>query len=283
MNRLILPFVAACCGYGLFFWGQERAFEQDYMVLNPAPPVQLLRVVSGYGRQLVSEAIFVQAAVYVGGKADDLNSDADAPILAHNYMTAAQLYPQFKDTYYHAQSFLAGLDEVNTRTVNDMLALGWKTDRSNFLYPLFQGFNYFSYLDEPGEAAKVFYDASVAPNAPPFFSRMAVLLQAEGGELEASLASLEVLAKAERDELRRGKYEEEMAMFRQALEVQRAANDFTAVNQHPPETLAELVPDYIAELPDFGKAFEMTWNPPNVGLRRERVGGFQGMRKPKAQ
>lgn len=284
MNGRFFALAAALLvAYGLFFLGQERAFRQDYMTLNPVPPVQLLRVASGYARQLVSESIFVHSAVYVGGKLEELDPDDDAPILAHNYMTAAQLYPQFRDTYYHAQSFLAGLDEASTRTVNEMLALGWKTDRSNFLYPFFQGFNCFSYLDEPGEAANIFYDASLAPNAPPLFSHMAVLLRAEGGELRVGLGSLEILAKAESDEKRRERYEEEIDMFRKALKVQQAADDFTAVNRRPPVDLKELVPDYITELPDFGAAFEMTWNPPNVGMRRERVGSFQGVRRPKKE
>lgn len=297
MQKRIWSFVAAalvaCCGYGLFFAAQEYAFKGDIVTLKPAPPVKMLQVVTGYGRQLTAEILFVQGAVFIGGLHQDLDPQGNARVLAHNYMTAVQLYPQFRDTYYHAQSFLAGLDEESTRKVNDMLEIAWKTyrnrftDRNRFIYPFFEGFNCFSYLNDRKRAAEIFAEVSLkqnenAPkqneNAPKFFEHMSVLLRAEGGELAAGLESLQLLVQTTDDPVRKEKYEEEIGMFQQAIKVQQAVQDFFARNQRYPTTLEELIPDYLESLPDFKNVFELVWNPPQVELHRPRLKGFQGVR-----
>lgn len=277
---LVTAIITACCGYGLLFLLQERAFKATHANLKPVPPVQLLRVATGYGRQLAAEVIFVQASVFVGGLHEDLDPQGNAPVLAYNYLTTAQLYPEFRDTYYHAQSFLAGLDEGNTRKTNEILAIARKNDRNNFLYPFFQGFNCFSYLHDLKQAVAIFSETSLIPDAPPFFEHMAILLRAEGGELEAGLASLQILVQTTDDQERRKKYEEEIGMFNQALVVQKAVNDFFARHQRYPAKLEELVPSYLTELPDFHGVFELGWQAPNVELHRPRVRAFEGVRKP---
>ena len=200
------------------------------------------------------------------------------PALAHNYKVIAQLNPKFIDTYYYTQSFLAGFDEASTEAANDILAIGRSAYPESPLYPFFQAFNLFSYLQRPDEAAAIFFEASRIPNAPPGFAHMAVLLKAEGGELEASLYSLQVLMRATEDPHRRELYGKEIAMFRQALEVQKAVGAFVVRNQRYPHTLNELVPLYLPTLPDFGDSFDLTWNAPNVGLKRPRLQGSEGMR-----
>ena len=292
MQKRIWSFVAAalvaCCGYGLFFAAQEYAFKGDIVTLKPAPPVKMLQVVTGYGRQLTAETLFVQAAVFMGGLHQDLDPQGNARILAHNYMTAVQLYPQFRDTYYHAQSFLAGLDEESTRKVNDMLEIARKTrktDKDRFIYPFFEGFNCFSYLNDSKRAAEIFAETSRLRrlqddenDALKFFEHMSILLRAEGGELAAGLESLQFLVRNTDDPIRKKKYEEEISMFQQAIKVQQAVQDFFARNQRYPVTLEELIPDYLEALPDFKNIFELVWNPPQVELHRPRVKGFQGVR-----
>lgn len=274
--------VAAFCmvlfGYGLFFAAQEKFFEQSYAQLKAVPSAQMMRIFTGYGRQLMAEVIFVQSAVFLGGLPAGTDHAAYMPTLAHNYKAAAQLYPKFNDTYYYAQSFLAGFDEASTRAANEILALGWAAYPDRPLYPFFQAFNLFSYLQQPTEAAAVFLEASRIPDAPPGFAHMAVLLKAEGGELEASLYSLQVLMRTTDDPERKELYTKEIDMFKQALEVQKAVSTFVMRNQRYPQTLEELVPTYLPALPDFGSSFDLTWNAPNVGLKRPRLRGADGLR-----
>ena len=264
--------------YGLLFVAQERAFEQGYTQLKPVPSAQMMRIVTGYGRQLMAEVTFVQSAVFLGGIPASIDHTTYMPTLAHNYKAIAALYPKFNDTYYYAQSFLAGFDEASTKAANDVLAIGWAAYPQSPLYPFFQAFNHFSYLQQPAEAADIFFKASHVPNAPPGFAHMAVLLKAEGGELEASLYSLQVLMRATDDPHRREMYSKEIEMFKQALEVQKAVGAFVVRNQRYPQSLDELVPSYLPALPDFGDSFDLTWNAPNVGLKRPRLQGSDGMR-----
>ena len=57
-----------------------------------------------------------------------------------------------------------------------------------------------------------------------------------------------------------------------AFSVQKAVNAFQVERMRTPTTLDELVPDYLPALPDFGRAFELTWKPPVVGLKRPMPG-----------
>ena len=86
--------------------------------------------------------------------------------------------------------------------------------------------------------------------------------------LEASILSLMALTKSTEDEAIRQRYREEMEMFKSALAVQKAVNAFQIARMRTPATLDELVPEFLPALPTFGQAFELTWNPPVVGLKR---------------
>lgn len=269
MKKSVLVLLLASLGLYLgIFVAQEKVFEQVYKPLQPVPPAPFLQVTSGYSRQLAAEALFIQAAVFLGGLPNGADPDSYGDALAHNFLQITTLYPEFADPYYFAQSYLAHISPELTRKVNNILAIGRKADPSNLIYPFFQAFNHFDYLSEPLEAAGIFREASQLPKAPPMFKHLAVILEAEGGEIEASLLSLQALLRSSSDENVRKRYEEEIAMLQQAIAVQKAVSAFTSQNQRYPGTLEELVPDYISELPDFGTAFELIYNPPRVGLIR---------------
>lgn len=269
-------------GYGYFFIVQEKAFQKEYIYLKALPSVSAIRLLTGYGHQLAAEIAFVQSSVFLGGLPVGSDPRTYMPILAHNYKTVAKLYPEFIDTYYYAQSYLAGVQSIvigvdveATRAANSILAVGRIAEPNNLIYPFFQGFNHFSYLNEPQEAAKIYREASQIPKAPPVFAHMATLMQAEGGELEASVYGLEILMRTTNDRYRRELYAEEIRMFKQALEVQKAVGAFLMRNQRYPRTLDELVPLYIPALPDFDSAFDLAWSAPNVSLKRKGVKRYE--------
>ena len=90
--------------------------------------------------------------------------------------------------------------------------------------------------------------------------------------LEASIFSLMALVNSTDDKVVKQRYQEELDMFKAAFSVQKAANAFQVERLRYPATLDELVPDYLPALPDFGQAFELTWKPPVVGLKRPTPG-----------
>lgn len=268
-RRFVLFLVMAA--YCLAFLAQERIFQDRPDVLRPAPSAAFLRAATGYFKQLTSEILFVQSAVFIGGIPPKTDPNTYAPALAHNYRQITSLYPQFLDTYYYAQAHLPDVAPEFARATNGILATAREAHPADLIFPFFQGFNLFRYLDAPLEAAEVFRQASLLPEAPLMFSSLAAILAAQGGQLQAAVLSLQIMVKTTDDEGVKKRCYDEINMFRQALRVQKAANDFFAAHHRYPGTLDELVPGFIPALPTFGDAFVLTWNPPNVGLKRPHL------------
>ncbi|MCL2790467.1 MAG: hypothetical protein FWD79_07460 [Desulfobulbus sp.] len=269
IRRLLLFLVMAA--YGLVFLAQERIFQERPATLQPVPAAAFLRAATGYLKQLTSEILFVQSSVFIGGILPGTAPNTYAPALAHNYRQITTLYPRFIDPYYFAQAHLPHVDPEFARATNDVLVTARKAHPTELVFPFFQGFNLFRYLDEPLEAAEVFRQASLLPEAPPMFGRLAAILTAQGGQLQAAIISLQVMVKTTDDEAVKKRCYDEINMFRQALRVQKAVNDFFTAQQRYPDALDELVPGFLPALPTFGDAFVLTWNPPNVGLQRPHL------------
>lgn len=262
---LLLPTLAVYC---MVFLLQDKLFKESVSNLQPVPSAQFLQATTGYLHQLVAEVLFVQSSVFLGGLKFGIEPQSYAAVLAHNYRQITSLYPEFNDPYYYSQSYLASLSPESTRAANDILATGQKAYPENLIYPFFQGFNLFRYLDEPIKAAEVFKKASLLPKAPPMFAHLASILSAAGGQLEAGTISLQAMLRSTDDEVVKKRYQEEIAMFNDALNVQKATGAFYAVHQRYPDSLNELVPEFLDALPSFGQSFVLTWKAPVVGLKR---------------
>ena len=269
MKRLSLLFlIPIILAYYSFFLKQEQLFKETTAYLQPIPSAHFLKATTGYMHQLVAEMLYVQSAVFLGGVKPGTDPQSYAPALAHNYTQITKLYPEFQDPYYFAQSFLPYIASEFAQAANSILDSGRQAYPTDLVFPFFQGFNYFRYLEEPLKAAAVFREASLLPEAPPMFAHMAAILSAQGGMLEASIFSLITLVNGTEDKVVKKRYQEELDMFKAAYRVQKAVNLFQVKNLRTPATLDELVPEYLEALPNFGSAFELTWKPPVVGLKR---------------
>ncbi len=264
---LLPAFVAYC----LVFLVQEKLFKETVSYLQPVPSSQFLRATTGYFHQLMAEILFVQSAVFLGGVKTGTDPQSYSRVLAYNYQQITSLYPQFNDPYYYSQSYLPAVSPELAHITNDILAIGRKAYPENLIYPFFQGFNLFRFLEEPIKAADVFREASMLPEAPPMFAHLAVILTAQGGQLQAGIITLLAMIKSTDDEALKNKYQEEMEMFKSALKVQEATEAFYATHQRYPDSLNELVPEFLLVLPSFGQSFELTWKAPVVGLKRPDI------------
>ncbi len=264
-DLLLLPTVTVYC---MVFLMQEKLCKEFVSTLQPIPSAQFLLATTGYLHQLVAEISFIQSSVFLGGVKPGTDPQSYSPTLAHNYRQITSLYPAFNDPYFYSQSYLASVSPEFARSANDILAIGCKAYPENIIYPFLQGFNLFSYLDEPLEASKVFQKASLLPKAPPMLAHLASILSAAGGQLEAGIISLQAMLRSTDDEEAKNRYQEEIEMFKKALNVQKAAEAFHAVHQRYPGSLNELVPEFLESLPSFGEAFVLTWKAPVVGLKR---------------
>jgi hypothetical protein len=179
-----------------------------------------------------------------------------------------QLYPRFIDPYYFCQGFLPHISPEAATRASSIFATGIAAYPNDLILRFFYGTNFFLSMNEPLNAAKALAEAAELSEAPPIFGHLAALLSAKGGDISAGLISLKTMLATEKDEGTRTRYEEEIVIFEQALEVQKALNVYTGKYGTAPNTLDQLVPEFITSIPNIRDSFVLVYNPPNLHLQR---------------
>ena len=254
--------------YGVLFSLQESRFsESSQQLAYPLPPA-IQKIALGYLRQLGGEMQFIKASVFYGGIKPGRDPLEYIEPLAQHFTAAASLHPQFIDTYFFCQATLPHVNNDYARYANDVLSQGMTALPDNFVLPFFAGFNHFYYLDEPLEAARLFYLAAAKPNGPPVLEHLANILSAEGGNIYAALIGLRGMYASEKDEQTKMRYAEEIAAFEKAVTVLEAIRRHEKMKGAPPVALSDLVPEYLPAIPDIGPIFTLEWKPPHLGVVR---------------
>jgi hypothetical protein len=254
--------------YGWLFTLQEHRAEERNVSLDMALPSTFYTITSGYMKQLVAEMLFIKTSVFMGGVRPDTSPTVYAEALGNNFETMTRIYPHFIDPYYFCQGFLPYISPETAAKANTILERGITTYPNDLILRFFYASNFFLAMNEPLKGAKAFAEAAKLPKAPPLFGHLASLLAAQGGDLAAGLISLKTMLAAEKDEIVRNRYEKEIVIFEQALEVQKALNAFTHKHGNAPATLEQLTPEFIASIPDIKDLFVLVYNPPTLHLRR---------------
>ncbi|MBU4408454.1 MAG: hypothetical protein KJ772_07125 [Proteobacteria bacterium] len=254
--------------YGAFFTLQETRFSEGNQHLSHPLPPAIQKIALGYLRQLGGEIQFIKASVFYGGVKPGRDPLEYADPIAQHFTAAATLHPHFIDTYFLCQAILPHINKDYTRYANTVLARGMTALPDNFVLPFFAGFNHFYYLDEPLEAARLFYLAAAKPNGPPVLEHLANILSAEGGNIYAALIGLRGMYASEKDEQIKMRYAEEIAAFEKAVTVLEAIRRHEKMKGTPPAALTDLVPDYLPAIPDIGPIFTLEWKPPHLGVVR---------------
>ncbi|MDP3478673.1 MAG: hypothetical protein Q8R88_02810, partial [Desulfoprunum sp.] len=69
-------------------------------------------------------------------------------------------------------------------------------------------------------------------------------------------------------EVVRIRYQEEIVIFEQALNVQKALNAYTNKYGAAPKILEQLVPEFLSQLPEIKDSFALVYDQPNLHLQR---------------
>lgn len=259
--------------YGWFFVLQEQRQAEYRADLQYALPASFYRVVTGFGRQLAAEMLFIRTSVFLGGIPPGVPPTSYEVPLANNFAVMTDLYPRFIDPYYFTQGFLPHISEESAARAAEIFATGIAAHPDDFVLRFFHGSTFFLAMDEPLKAAQAFQEAADLPEAPPIFARLAAILSARGGNIAAGLITLQAMHAGEADEAVRQRYAEEIAIFQEALAVQQAVDAYSGKYGAPPEALDSLVPEFLGEVPEIRDAFELVYTPPIVHLKRpERRG-----------
>lgn len=253
----------------LAVWGLQKNKEQtaDYY-LSPPMPAAVLKVASGYARQLSAFSLFVKVAIFTGGPLRGVDKLTYADSLASNFDVMTDLYPEFIDPYHYCESFLAPISSDYAEQANKILERGIAAYPDKLYLEFFKAFNCFYYMNRPAEAAELFYTMAQRSDAPAWFGHLAGTLMAKGGNLIAGRAMLQAMYEKEQDKYTKDRYRRAIFNFNKALRVQAALDLFKKEHGKDATSLRELVPQYLECLPGLTDGFTYLWMPPVLSLVR---------------
>lgn len=255
--------------YGFIFSAHEQKMSKRILSLEYAKPVNYYRITAGYLKQLAAEMLFVRTSVFLGGVLSKKKPPANyEETLGNNFEVMTQLYPRFIAPYFYVQAFLPHISLQAAAKSNRILETGISAYPNDLFLRFMYAVNYFLSMNEPLKAAQAFTEAAKLPKAPPLFGHLAVLLSARGGDIAAGLISLKTMLAAEKDELVRSRYKEEIVIFEQAMKVQKGLKAYTNKYGSAPKDLEKLVPEFLPQLPKIKDSFTLIYDPPNVHLQR---------------
>ena len=254
--------------YGFVFTVQEHKAQARDVSLEFALPVTFHNIAAGYLKQLAAEMLFIKTSVFLGGLRPGMPPASYGEALANNFAVMTQLYPRFIDPYYFCQAFLPPISPEAAGRASTIFETGIAAQPNDFILRFFYGTNFFLAMNEPLKGAKALVEAAKIPGAPPLFGHLAALLSAKGGDIAAGLISLKTMLATEKEEAVRTRYQQEIAIFEQAMNVQMALNTFTDKYSASPKSLEQLVPEFLPQLPQIKDSFTLVYDPPTLRLQR---------------
>lgn len=254
--------------YGFIFSSQDQKAQGRDVVLDIALPVNFHKITTGYLKQLAAEMLFIKTSVFLGGVKPGIPPTDYADALGNNFEVMTKLYPRFIDPYYFCQAFLTYISPEVAAKANTILETGIAAYPDDFIFRFFHGSNFFLAMNQPLKGSQAFAEAAKLPEAPPLFGHLAALLSAQGGDIAAGLISLKTMLAGEKEEVVRTRYEEEIVIFEQALEVQKGLNGYINKYGTSPTSLAQLIPEFLPQLPEIKDSFILVYDPPNLHLQR---------------
>ena len=267
MKLSFVVLVLFVVSYFAIFTIQEQQTSQSQASITPPLPVIVQQAALGFFKELGAEMLFVKCAVFNGGHISSAVMASNADALSLNLDVATDLYPQFIDPYYLAQSTLPHISPEYAAITNKILARSINTSVHDTIIQFYRGFNFFYYMDQPQLAAEVFAELAVRDDAPAWFGHFAGILSARGGNLYVGLITLQSMLAVETDELVQQRYRDDIVVFQQAITVQKATQLYFDKNGVYPSELYDLTPDYMLDIPTFTN-FELQWQPPVLKLDR---------------
>ncbi|MDL2286530.1 hypothetical protein LJC24_03770 [Desulfococcaceae bacterium OttesenSCG-928-F15] len=259
----------------VFVWTRQEGKDQwNDFHLTPSLPAPVLQAVSGYSHNLAGFFLFVKVSVFAGGTLKGVKDTSYADTLAQNMDVVTRLYPDFTDPYHYTQSFLAPIGSDYTAKANEILDRIIAQNKPDlWFFSFFKGFNLYFYLEKNKEAAEVFAGMAEREEGPGYLGRLASILMARDGELIAGRNMVQAMYNNETDEALKERYRVSRDNYDKALLVQDAIRRYEQIEGNSPEKLVELVPKYLASLPQLEENFKLSWEPPVLKIKRPLMPG----------
>jgi hypothetical protein len=254
---------------GMFLLQEKQAFLRPPS-LNKYLPANIQKATLGYFSELGAYFQFIDMTIFLGSYfPGDTTPYSYGDEMAHNFDVITKLQPKVKDFYYLCQSSIAHISPEFSKIASNILQRGAKYFPDDYFLTFFSGFNYYYYCNDKKTAAKILLK-SVQNNktAPNWIGHLAGVLSADEGDLLTGLATLEIMKNISTDDAEKIRYENDINIFKAAINVQNAATAFLQKYGHYPLALDELVPEFISQLPNTGGLFKLRWKGNKIYLKR---------------
>lgn len=233
----------------------DRAKELLPLVVGAeyALPPQVLKLSAGEFKGLLSDVIFLKTLSFYGKTfertASPRVSELEFDWINDSLTAATDLDPYFLDPYYLANSTLAW-EGNRVKQANVLLEKGMDFRQWDWLLPFFAGFNYYYFLHDNANAAKLLEIAARRPGAVPLLATLAARLSFQANQTESAVIFLEEMLRQATDDVSKREYGQRLAALKDILALEQAVAEFQIKEGRAPTKLAELVTlGIIQELP----------------------------------
>ena len=158
-------------------------------------PATALLAVAGEFKGLMADYLTLEAGAQLGtqlirkpeGGFQVVKKQYDWPIIHRLFVASQTLDPSFAQTYIVMQGHLPWEPANMVEEAQKILKTAGKNRPWDWQPAHAMGFNAYYFLNQPGEAGKIFLEAVKTPNAPSFLSILGARLAQKGGETETAI------------------------------------------------------------------------------------------------
>ncbi len=245
---ILLSFYAASYSALLEQRSNTKQTEQRSSGIWNLPTVAILAL-AGEFKGLMADYLTLEAGAQLGtelarqpgGGFRVVKKQYNWPNIHRVFGASQTLDPSFAQTYIVAQGWLPWEPANMVMKTQKILKIAAKNRPWDWQPAHSMGFNTYYFLNQPGEAGKIFLEAAQTPNAPPFLSILGARLAQKGGETATAIVIMKSML-ADKNPEEPGYTD--MVDRLQALEgvrvIEQASNSYEKTLGRKPSSLYEL-------------------------------------------
>ncbi len=222
-------------------------------------PVPVIKALAGEFKGVVADLIVFKAGAELGtevirdesGGEKVAKKNYDWNNIVRLFKVSQELDPYFQHTYMVAQGWLPWTakryDDVFDILLTAKLHRPW-----DWMPSYYMGFNTYYFLKKPGEAGKLFLEASAVPDAPPLLAILGSRLAQKGGETQAAIALMKtMLVQKKESDLGYQDMVDRLHALEGTWLIEQAVKRYEKTYGHIPASLTDLTgANILANLPD---------------------------------
>lgn len=212
------------------------------------PPVVLLAL-TGEFKGLMADYLTLEAGAQLGtelvrkqeGGFRVVKKQYDWPNIHRIFVAAQTLDPSFTQTFIMAHGWLPWEPANMVAATQEILQTAAQNRPWDWQPYHFMGFNAYYFLNQPGEAGKLFLEAAKTPNAPQFLPILGARLAQKGGETKTAIVIMKsMLAEKNPDEPGYADMLDRLKALEGVLLIEQAAASYEKTLGRKPSSLTEL-------------------------------------------